>query len=202
MLDNSMFSTRWQRWKFLSIGIIGMKFCTYVHARWIFIHFNDFYINVGLWPVKHPHQPQQFFRVPLIKMLKRLDEDGRAEHRHVGIMVLVSTLACSSPRAASRASTAADELSVLNKTFSHRLFTIKVPRYFVIQPSCYLWGQFDPIQCLTSLKNLLTSLILLHISWLFLIYWGQLGKDRIHMMICFQCPVSNLYPSVFFGVNL
>jgi len=47
-----------------------------------------------------------------------------------------------------------------------------------------------------SKKKLFTLFSLLHISWLFLIYWGHTIKHKIHMMICFQCPVHNLYASV------
>jgi len=50
------------------------------------------------------------------------------------------------------------------------------------QASDDLWGQLDPIQCLTSLNKWLTSCFLLYISWLFLIYWGQLEKPKIHDM--------------------
>jgi len=64
-------------------------------------------------------------------------------------------------------------------------------------PPVTFWGQFDPIQCLTSRKKW-TEFFLLHISWLFLVYWGQLGKQKIHM-VCFQCPVQ-FDPGLFFTV--
>ena len=46
------------------------------------------------------------------------------------------------------------------------------------------------------------NFFLLHTWWLFLIKWGELGKHKINMMICSQCPVHILYAPVFFGVNL